>query len=125
MAKNPLELADTLLSSDIVYKFPNYIENPKAGMTRLYHQTTLPKLKQILKDKQIKGDVWSQEDIKPDQWRYGDYAIAFDIEPSKIHRANESDRIIYGDIPIESLSFIKARTPRTPIGIKHFEEELK
>ena len=121
--KNPLELSDAMQSTDIVYKFPNYSENVPEGKVRLYHQTSLPKLKEILKSKFIKGDVWGQEDIK--NWNYGDFAIAYDVDPKSIHRANDTDRIIYENVPIDSFSFIKAMTPRTPIGIEKLKKELE
>lgn len=116
---------NTQRSSDIVYKFSSYKDLPDENKIRLYHQTTLPKIKQILKDGYLKGDVWSQEDIAKDDWRYGDYAIAFDIDKNKIHRANDIDRIIYENIPIDSFQFIKGQMARTPKGIENFKRELE
>ena len=121
--KNPIDLSNALQSSDVVYKFPNYSENAPKGKVRLYHQTTLPKIKEILKSRALKGDVWGQEKI--DNWNYGDYAIAYDVDPKTIHRANETDRIIYGDVPFDSFAYIKAMTPRTPSGIENLKKELE
>lgn len=123
--KNPLDLSQDLQSTDIVYKFPNYNENVPSGKVRLYHQTTLPKLKEILKARFLKGDVWGQENIGQNDWRYGDYAIAYDVDPKTIHKANGTDRIIYGNVPIDAFSYIKSRTARTPIGIEKFKKDLE
>lgn len=123
--KNPNQQVEQLLSSDIIYRYPHFNENVPQGKVRLYHQTTLPKLKEIMKSGFIKGDVWSQENINPDQWRYGDIAIAFDVDPKVIHKANDTDRIIYNNIPIDAFSHIKARTSRTPKGIESFKKELE
>ncbi len=109
--------------TDVVHKFKNYSEQVPEGKIRLYHQTTLPKLKEILKTNKIKGDVWGQENTEG--WRYGDYAIAYDVDPSKIHRANDTDRIIYGDVPVEAFSHIKAKLARTPKGLESFRKELE
>lgn len=108
------------LEEKVLYNFSRQL---KENEVLLYHQTSEEKLKEILSSGFIKADVWSQEHI--DSWRYGDYAIAFAIDKDKVHKANDTDRIIYKDVPKEDFVSILGMTTRTKTGKDNFRKEFK
>ena len=108
------------LDKNIIHKFKREL---KPNEVLLYHQTKGEKLKKIFTDGYIKADVWAQEDI--DQFRYGDFAIGFAVDKNKVHKANNTDRIVYQTIPNKDFIYILGATSRTKKGKENFRNEFE
>ena len=107
------------LDKNIIHKFKREL---KPNEVLLYHQTSGEKLKKIFLDGFIKADVWAQEDI--DTFRYGDFAIGFAIDKDKVHKANDTDRIVYQNVPNKDFVYILGSTGRTEKGKEKFRTEF-
>ena len=112
-------LKEDIKDNQIAYKFDREL---RPNEILLYHQTSEDKLKKILKDGFISHDVWSQENI--DKWQYGGYAIGFAIDRDRVHKANETDRIVYVDVPKEDFVCILDSRGRTSTGKEAFKKQF-
>lgn len=124
-----LQLEEYNVEDNLIHVFKEQSPNT----IKLYHETNLDNLKQILKDgislrnslKYNGGCIWASDALEnTNNWMYGDYAVCFEVNPKSAHKVNEHDYQVYTDIPISNILSIYSMSHRTEVGKVNLLKEL-